>query len=202
MDTLSRYAAEQPRASRQPAARQPAPSQNQSVQARFERAVEEPSLPLRTHDASMREIAEALVSLRQDLKNDIADGVSREISALKSEIRSIRTIAEDQRFTDELRVDFNRLTDSISQLGPIGARDAMDLKSELDELRAVMAGLAREESVQRMETRWQGLEARMHEMDAADLREDVVQLAYRIDDIKGQLGAMSDNPVIRRSNRS
>lgn len=199
VDSLSRYAAEQPRAPRQPAARQAAPSQNQNpgVQARFERAVEEPSLPLRTHDASMREIAEALVSLRQDLKNDIADGVSREISALKSEIRSIRSIAEDQRFTDELRVDFNRLTDSISQLGPIGARDAMDLKSELDELRAVMAGLAREESVQRMETRWTGLEARMQELDAADLREDVVQLAYRIDDIKGQLGAMSDNPVIR-----
>jgi localization factor PodJL len=200
-ENLSRYAAEGQRAPRQPVQQRPSapgqPALNQAVQARYERAVEEPSLPLRTHDASMREIAEALVSLRQDLKNDIADGVSREISALKSEIRSIRTIAEDQRFTDELRGDFNRLTDSISQLGPIGARDAMDLKTELDELRAVMAGLAREESVQRMENRWEGLEARMHDLDSADLREDVVQLAYRIDDIKGQLGTMSDNPVIR-----
>jgi localization factor PodJL len=145
----------------------------------------------------MQEIAQALVSLRQELKQDISDGVAREMNALRSEIRSIKSVAEDQRFNDELRNDLTRLADSINQLGHQATPEVAGLKEEFEELRAVMDGLAREDSVRRMETRWQGLEDRIQDQDSVALREELVALAYRIDDIKGQLGEMSDSPVIR-----
>ncbi|MCK8780229.1 peptidoglycan-binding protein [Rhizobium sp. NTR19] len=148
-------------------------------------------------DPAMQEIAQALVSLRQELKQDISEGVAREMNALRSEIRSIRSVAEDQRFNEELRSDLTQLAESINQLGHQATPEVAALKEEFEELRAVMDGLAREDSVRRMETRWQGLEDRMQEQDSAALREELVALAYRIDDIKSQLGEMSDSPVIR-----
>ncbi|CDZ67604.1 Putative peptidoglycan binding protein,Sel1 repeat protein [Neorhizobium galegae bv. orientalis] len=148
-------------------------------------------------DNGMRDIAQALVSLRQELKQDISESVGREMTALRSEIRSIKSIAEDQNFTEDLRGDLARLAEGINQLGYQAMPEAAGLRSEFEELRTVMGGLAREDSVRRMETRWQGLEDRMHGLDSTALREELVSLAYRIDDIKGQLGEMSDSPVIR-----
>ncbi|MFB9950065.1 peptidoglycan-binding protein [Rhizobium puerariae] len=148
-------------------------------------------------ESGMRDIAQALVSLRHELKQDISEGVAKEMNALRAEIRSIKSVAEDQRFTDDLRNDLARLAEGINQLGYRSTPEADGLRAEFEELRTVMDGLAREDSVRRMETRWQGLEERMDDFDSAALREELVSLAYRIDDIKGQLGEMSDSPVIR-----
>ncbi|EUB98668.1 Peptidoglycan-binding domain 1 protein [Rhizobium sp. CF080] len=153
--------------------------------------------PQQPADNGMRDIAQALVSLRQELKQDISESVAREMTSLRSEIRSIKSIAEDQNFTEDLRGDLARLAEGINQLGYQATPEAAGLRSEFEELRTVMDGLAREDSVRRMETRWQGLEDRMHDLDSSALREELVALAYRIDDIKGQLGEMSGSPVIR-----
>jgi len=149
-------------------------------------------------DNGMREIAQALVSLRQELKQDISEGVAREMTALRGEIRAIKSVAEDQHFANDLRGDLARMAESINQLGYQATPEAAGLRAEFEELRTVMDGLAREDSVRRMETRWQGLEDRMqHDGESAALRDELVALAYRIDDIKSQLGEMSDSPVIR-----
>lgn len=145
----------------------------------------------------MRDIAQALVSLRQELKQDISEGVAREMNALRAEIRSIKSIAEDQRFTDDLRSDLARLAEGINQLGYQSTPEAAGLRADFEELRVAMDSLAREDSVQRMESRWQGLAERIGDFDSAALREELISLACRIDEIKSQLGEMSDNPVVR-----
>jgi localization factor PodJL len=156
-----------------------------------------PQVPQPQQADGLRDIAQALIGLREDLKQDISEGVAREMNALRGEIRSIRSIAEDQRFADDLRNDLARLAESIDQLGYQATPEAAGLRAEFEELRSVMEGLAREDSVRRMESHWQGLEERMHDLDSAALREELIALAYRIDDIKGQLGEMSDSPAIR-----
>ena len=50
----------------------------------------------------MTEIAQALVNLRQDLKRDISEGVTREMNALRTELREIKTNAGDGRFADDM----------------------------------------------------------------------------------------------------
>jgi localization factor PodJL len=147
-------------------------------------------------DAIMNDIAEALVSLRQDLKQDISQGVAREMDGLRTEIRSIRAIAEDRHFADDMRNDLARLADSIGNLNHRSAPDTDDLREEFEGLRAAMQGLAREDTVQRMETQFLGLEERVLDADPQALREELVALAYRIDDIKTQLGAVGDNRAI------
>ena len=153
--------------------------------------------PASPDETSLRDIAEALVSLRQELKQDIADGVALEMKALRSELSSIRTAAEGQQISDDLRHDLVQLADGIHALGHHGGPEAEALRAEYEELRAVIDGLAREDSLRHLDARWQGIEDRIIDLDTNSLREELVGLAYRIDDIKGQLGSMSNSPALR-----
>ena len=143
-----------------------------------------------------REITQALLGLRQELKQDIADGLAREISGLRTEMRGIRTLAEQQRPSDDMREDFARLAESIHHLGQVRAPGADGLRAEFEELRSLMDGLAREDSVRHMETRWDRIEERLGDADPAALRDELVRLADRLDDIKAHLGKMGDNRAI------
>ncbi|MCW5706825.1 peptidoglycan-binding protein [Shinella sp.] len=149
-------------------------------------------------DNSVEDIAKALVSLRQDLKKDIADGLEREMQSLRSEIRGIRQMAEGRDNNDDLREELLRLSTGINQLGrqsgqAVGQTEG--LRVEFDELRSVLDGLAREDSVRRMEDRWSGVEKKLSIFDQT--RDDeLVALAYRLDELKSQIGAISATPAI------
>ena len=146
-------------------------------------------------DTSVKDIAEALVSLRHDLKRDIADGLDREMQSLRAEIRGIRQMAESRGGTDDLREELHRLSTGIGQLGRQSS-EGEGLRVEFDELRSVLDGLAREDSVRRMEDRWSGVEQKLSAFDRS--RDDeLVALAYRLDELKAQINAVSATPAIR-----
>ncbi|MES5044843.1 cell division protein PodJ [Rhizobium nepotum] len=149
------------------------------------------------NDVALQEIAQALVNLRHELKNDISEGVAREAQGLRAEIRNIRAIAEDQQFIGDLRDDIARLAGSIDQLGNLASPDAYGLRNEFEDLRLTIDQLAREDSVHRIESRWNTVEDTLRGFDAASLQDEIVSLAYRLDDIKTQLGGMSNNPAVR-----
>ena len=73
--------------------------------------------PVARPAAAVNDIAEALVGLRQDLKRDITEGVTREMNSLRAEIRGIKVQAQDHSFAEDVRGDMQRLADSIQQLG-------------------------------------------------------------------------------------
>ncbi|HXV32212.1 MAG TPA: peptidoglycan-binding protein, partial [Sinorhizobium sp.] len=159
-------------------------------EVRYRSAQPVPAAPARTPAAA--DIAEALVGLRQDLKRDISDGLVREMHALRSEIRGIKAeAAQDRGFAADIRADMQRLAENINQLGrhaPSTQADA--LRVEFDDLRAMLDGLAREDSMRRIENRWTGVEDRLNAFDQS--RDDeLVALAYRLDEIKSQIGAMN-----------
>lgn len=175
---------------RQQAAR-PEPVRSEPLRSQQYRS--EPQRP----DPAMAEIAQALVGLRQELKKDIADGLSREMTALRTEIRGITVDAsQDQTMAEDIRGDLQRLSDSINQLGRQASPSQADaLKVEFDELRVMIDGLAREDSVHRMEARWTGVEDRMNAFDS-NRDDELVALAYRLDEIKSQIGSMNSGPAI------
>ncbi|MEZ2131117.1 MULTISPECIES: peptidoglycan-binding protein [unclassified Sinorhizobium] len=147
---------------------------------------------------AMAEIAQALVSLRQDLKQDISEGITREMNALRAEMRDIKASAQDRQFADDVREDLGRLADSINQLaGHNPHPETAGLRAEFEELRSLMDGLARDEALRGMEARWDGFEDKLHSLDTAGLQEELVSLAYRLDDIKRELGGMGEGPAVR-----
>lgn len=144
-----------------------------------------------------RDITEALLGLRQELKHDITESLTREMTALRAEIRGIRTLAEERRPSEDMRDDIARLADGISQLGQSRAPGSEDLKAEFEELRSLMDGLAREDSVRHIEQHWDNIEERLDGLDPGALRTELLSLADRLDDIKRHLGTMGDHGAIR-----
>lgn len=178
-----------------PYARQQAPQLREPVPRA---AAPAPAPALRAGDDTMTEIAQALVNLRQDLKRDISEGVTREMNALRAELREIKTNAGDGRFADDMRADMGRLAQSITQLtGRSAAPEATGLREDFEELRSLMDGLAREDSLRHMENRWDGFENRLAALDTEGLQEELVSLAYRLDDIKRHIGGMGESPAVR-----
>ena len=161
--------------------------------ARIERPAPQPV----QSDAALREVAEALVSLRQELKHEISEGVAREMQGVRSELRNIRSFAEDQDFAEDIREDVARLAASIERMGGATSPDAEALRIEFEELRNLMDQVAREDSMHRMEQRFDTMDTTLRGFDTAPLQEEIVALAYRLDDIKGQLGSMSGNTTVR-----
>lgn len=149
-----------------------------------------PAAPGRASAAA--DIAEALVDLRRDLKRDIGDGLARELLALRSEIRSIKAeAAQDRGLAADIRTDMQRLAESINQLGRNApSAQAEALRVEFDELRAMLDGLAREDSMRRMEHRWSGVEDRLNAFDR-NRDDELVALAYRLDELKAQIGSLT-----------
>ena len=144
-----------------------------------------------------RDITEALLGLRQELKHDITESLTREMTALRAEIRGIRALAEERRPSEDMRDDIARLADGISQLGQSRAPGSEDLQAEFEELRSLMDGLAREDSVRHIERRWDDIEERLDGLDPGALRTELLSLADRLDDIKRHLGTMGDHGAIR-----
>ncbi|UWM81904.1 peptidoglycan-binding protein [Rhizobium sp. SRDI969] len=178
-----------------PYARQQAPQLREPVPRA---AAPAPAPALRAGDDTMTEIAQALVNLRQDLKRDISEGVTREMNALRAELREIKTNAGDGRFADDMRADMGRLAQSITQLtGRSAAPEATGLREDFEELRSLIDGLAREDSLRHMENRWDGFENRLAALDTEGLQEELVSLAYRLDDIKRHIGGMGESPAVR-----
>ncbi|HEV7319179.1 MAG TPA: peptidoglycan-binding protein [Ensifer sp.] len=166
-----------------------------------DRFAEEPRLqpmhnqPQRAASA-VNDIAEALVGLRQDLKRDITDGLTREMNSLRSEIRGIKAQAQDHSFAEDVRGDMQRLADSIQQLGRQASPAQADaLRGDFDDLRAMIDGLAREDSMRRMETRWNGVEDRLIAFDQ-NRDDELVALAYRLDEIKSQIGSLQGSSAV------
>jgi localization factor PodJL len=144
-----------------------------------------------------QDFSEALNGLRRELKQDISESLSREIAGLRNEMRSIRALAEESRPHDDMRQDIVRLAESLHRLEGMKAPGTDGLRQDFNELRSLMDGLAREESVRRMERRWDDVEVRLDGLDAGAMRDEIIRIADRLDDIKSQLGGMGDTRAIR-----
>ena len=173
--------------------RRPAPRPRMAEQAPGPMA----GSPYKPANPPLHDVVEAVTALRKEIRQDIAEEIAREMRGLRSEIGGLRTAPGRQEIDDDVRADLARLANGIDALGHQGGPAANALRAEYEHLLAAVDGLAREETVRRLDSRWDGLEERILDLDTHALREELVGLAYRIDDIKGQLGAMSDSPAIR-----
>tara|TARA_R110002050_G_scaffold206296_1_gene342000 strand:- start:35390 stop:39355 length:3966 start_codon:yes stop_codon:yes gene_type:complete len=147
--------------------------------------------------AAARTVApEAQAAPEQQPNTDISQVLIKEMAALRREMGELRAEARDQALPQELRRDLAGISASIDALGTHdGGADALRL--ELDSMRAMVDRLAREDSVQALESRWQSMEEQVSSLDMTGLRDELVNLAYRVDDIREVLGTMPANNQAR-----
>ncbi len=147
---------------------------------------------VRETGGAMRDIAEALVSLRDDLRRDISDNMNREFASLRNDVDEIKNLTGTAAARPDLSQDLANLAGQLEALETRRAEtQGNELRSELDELRTMVNDLAREDSMRRLESRWDGFEEQISGLNPAEtLREDLITLSYRLDDIKSSIGML------------
>jgi localization factor PodJL len=158
---------------------------------------ERPAPRIAAPDPALSEIAATLGALRQELRQGLSEDLRDGLGELRSEMRSLRSAAPGEGI-ESLRTDLAYLGASIDRLenNSRGA-DTSHLRADFDELRAMLGHVAREESIRSLEARVAGTERAVAGFDPETLREELVQLAWRIDGIKNGLGEMSAGPAVR-----
>ena len=152
-------------------------AQASAVEAQAEQPVRK-AAPIQTGSAAHR-----------DPRPDLSQQLINEMTALRREMGELRAEARDQSLPKELRQDLAGISASIDALGTQdGGADALRL--ELNSMRGMVDQLAREDSVRSLETRWQSMEEQVTGLDMTALREELVNLAYRVDEIREFLATM------------
>lgn len=135
-----------------------------------------------------RQLATAVAEMRRELKTEIQETFARELSAIRHEVRDLTTQSRDLGLPEELHRDLGELSRRLDRLGDGGKVDSLRL--ELDSMRSMLDGLAREESVRALESRWQSVEDHVASFDIDGVRDDLIKLAYRIDDVRDIVTAL------------
>lgn len=145
-------------------------------------------------EQTLRDIAEALVGLRAEIKRDIGEGLAGELSALRYEVAALKGAEHGQALPPELRADLIRLADCIERLGE--RTGAVDLHDEFDALRATIEGATADASIRALERHRAEFEEHLAELDPPALKAGIAGLADRIEAL-GE--ALSDAPGSRHS---
>lgn len=176
-----------------PEPHRPEPRYEAHPVAQPEPAWERPAPRVAAPDPALGEIAATLAVLRRELHQGLSEDLRESLGEIRNEMRSLKSaaVSAPTESIESLRADLAYLGASIDKLDNAGRGvDTSHLRADLDELRAMLGHVAREESVR-------SLEARVAAFDPEALREELVQLAWRIDGLKSGLGEMSAGPAVR-----
>ncbi len=154
-----------------------------------------PVPPAQTPPADM---AASLQAIRSELNNDITARIGSGLAAIKSEISDLGQAAQASSQPDWLRQDIARITAMLEQSAHQGAGvNTETLIGEMHQLRAQIGQPARQDSLDRLEDRWSTIESALDRFDPESIREEIVSLAWRLDEMKSSLGDLTISPAIR-----
>lgn len=144
-------------------------------------------------------------ALRDEVRNQMGAGLQRQFSGLKADIeRALQSAAPVGQVAD-LGAEFERLSSMINKLAAKGDDRQIDLlRREMSEVKQSLGKLAREDTVQSVDRRWQDLDERWRDI-ASRLSEDrdhddghaaIEQLAARLDQIGNAVASLPDSMVL------
>ncbi|WP_099867884.1 peptidoglycan-binding protein [Pararhizobium haloflavum] len=154
-------------------------------------------------NGDLRDVAQALVALRRELRveirNDLSEDIARHVGALRGEMVHIRSLAERETMPDAIRADLLHLSQSIDTLGQASqAGDVAAMQADREVLQQLVEGLAREETVRSLDNRWADICAFMQEADPGAVRDEIAALTKRMDVLSASMAVLPDNEWSQR----
>lgn len=155
--------------------------------------------------AMVSKIASELQGLREELRQQMSSGLQREFQALRKDIQRVAQEAPSSRDSAELGLEFERLSGAIRGLAEKSDDKGVNLlRLELEQVRNAMDTLAREESVQAVDRRWQEFDQRWSNFENrfdgnTGKRDaiDVAALAERLEQIGAAVNKLPESLSLR-----
>jgi localization factor PodJL len=117
--------------------------------------------------AAVGKIAGELNGLREELRHQMTAGLRREFDSLRKEIALAYSSSPSARAGAELSVEFERLSDAIRELSERSDDKSINLlRLELEQVKAALDTLAREETVRSVDRRWDDFDRRWNDFES------------------------------------
>ncbi|WP_265516403.1 peptidoglycan-binding protein [Nitratireductor luteus] len=114
------------------------------------------------HFTSIEDIAAELKALREDMRGAMDTGIRQQLDELRHELARVTATASASPLDTELNAELERLSESIALLAERSDdKGTKLLRLELEQVKAAIASLAREESVKSLDRRWDAFEDRV-----------------------------------------
>lgn len=161
-------------------------------------AAHQPAAPRYTDEtaAGLAEIADNLRRRRDSQQQEQAQArfaSSTEISDASREMSRLQRAASEEGFSQRMSDDFDRLSESVRLLAERSSEaNAQALRRQFDELNRTVHTLAREETLRRLDNRWDRFDA---QMQAFEKRHDAVNPALnaigsRLEQMREAIGTL------------
>ncbi len=183
-------------------ARRPAARADESNSQSLAREIEK----LRRQDeglASAGKIAAELKGLRDELRQQMTTGLRREFESVRKDIQ--RAASARPANSPEFGVEFDRLSDAVRALSERGEdRGTSMLRLELEQMRAAIDNLAREETVRAVGNRWDDFDRRWSNLEEKIARSQpssddpaLDALASRLEQINQAVNSLPESLSLR-----
>ncbi len=140
-------------------------------------------------------IAGELRTMREDMQAALEAGIRREFVTLREELARFAPASQSDALDDRLRAEFQNLSEAISQLSERTDEGSIKmLQRELSQLKGSLANLAREESVQALDERWEGFQSRF-QLGTSDPA--INRLAARLEEISTAVHNLPESLSLR-----
>jgi len=151
-------------------------------------------------------MVDELRSLREEVRTQMTTGLRREFAALRDEIEHALRGSGNSQHAAELRAEFERLSGMIHHLAEQSDdRHINLLRQEMEEVKGALGKLAREETIQSFDRRWDEFDRRWNDIaqkftapqrnpaDDAALQ----ALSMRVDEIAGLIERLPSSVTLR-----
>lgn len=152
--------------------------------------------PARSPDETvtgLAEIAENLRRMRESHEEPQPYASNVEVSRASREMTRLQRAASEEGLSQRVSEDFERISDSVRHLADRSSEaNAQALRRQLDELNRTVQGLAREETLHRLNNRWDRFDARF---EAFEQRHNAVDPALdaigsRLEQVRDAIGTL------------
>ena len=143
------------------------------------------------------DLSEELKALREDMRLQMSTGMRKEFDALRDDLG--RTAAQPQAAADgrELAAEMERLSRAIHSMASRSDDRGLEmLRSEMGQVRATLAELAREDTVRSIDDRWSQFEQRAD--STRNVQDPAIHaLTERLEQIGEAIGNLPDSRALR-----
>ncbi|RST86910.1 peptidoglycan-binding protein [Aquibium carbonis] len=145
---------------------------------------------------SLSGLSEELKALREDMRLHMSTGMRQEFDALRDDLG--RTAVQPQTAAEgrELAAEMERLSSAINSMASRSDDRGLEmLRSEMEQVRATLAELAREDTVRSIDDRWSQFEKRAGIRNVPDPA--IHALTQRLEQIGEAIGNLPDSRALR-----
>ncbi|WP_062217300.1 peptidoglycan-binding protein [Aureimonas sp. D3] len=148
--------------------------------------------------AAVKSLAKDLSTLRSEIHESVADAqLSLRFEDMRKSLGEIKRLVGESKGADKIGAEIFSIMEQLTELTASNADQAslMELRAELDTVSSLVAQMAREESVQAVQRRWDEFEARIAariELDSQAQRD----LRVELERLRGSLRSLSTEEQI------